>query len=357
MKTLEGLTQEVKRQYDESKDFLADSRRVEFQPRAIPQGSAGMNNGVDLVIANGHRHEFTPTKLFHEQIGEFCEITRPYYNRMLERAPELLAVNVNHWLNKDPKPRLIRTLDGKARAFLSNRYRTLDNWDMLGAILPPLGEAKMDFVSCEVTETRMYLKILFPKQQAEIKPGDVVRGGLVISNSEVGAGSFRVEPFAYRLVCSNGLIAEAAMAKYHIGGANQVAEGAVREILSDKTKAQVDAALFASVRDVVRHSLTEVNFGALMDRFRVAAGHKIEGSPIKAVEVVGKKYGFTDKQGEDVLTHLLQGGDLSQWGLANAVTRTAQDQKDYDTETWFERTGGRIIELPKKDWQVISLAN
>jgi hypothetical protein len=54
-----------------------------------------------------------------------------------------------------------------------------------------------------------------------------------------------------------------------------------------------------------------------------------------------------------VLSHLIQGGDLSRWGLANAITRQSQDEESYDMATQLEVDGGSVIELPSKDWQSI----
>ena len=62
---------------------------------------------------------------------------------MRSDAPALLAHNVNHWFKTQPAERMVRTLDGKARAFLSNRYRRLDNFDLLHAVMPVLAELKM----------------------------------------------------------------------------------------------------------------------------------------------------------------------------------------------------------------------
>ena len=128
------------------------------------------------------------TDLFHDQLGGKLGIPNTYYDKMRNESPELLMQNVNHWLHRDPEPRMVRTLDNKARAFLSNKFRTLDNYDMLQAVLPTLHEHQMKFISCEVTERRMYLKVLFPGVQADVVPKDTVQAGLVISNSEVGAG-------------------------------------------------------------------------------------------------------------------------------------------------------------------------
>lgn len=45
----------------------------------------------------------------------------------MDEAPELLAQNLNCWFTKEPAQRMLRTLDGTARAYLSNRYRRIDN--------------------------------------------------------------------------------------------------------------------------------------------------------------------------------------------------------------------------------------
>jgi len=43
-------------------------------------------------------------------------------------------------------------------------------------------------------------------------------------------------------------------------------------------------------------------------------------------------------------------------GLGSAITRHSQDLKDYDRATELERIGGRLIELPRSEWQMLSSA-
>jgi hypothetical protein len=54
------------------------------------------------------------------------------------------------------------------------------------------------------------------------------------------------------------------------------------------------------------------------------------------------------------LQHLIRGADLSAWGLANAVTRTAEDVADYDRASELEAAGGRVIELAPADWRLLA---
>jgi hypothetical protein len=101
---------------------------------------------------------------------------------------------------------MLRTLDGSMRAFLSDRYRRLDNYDLASAVLPVLKEMGegLKIVSTELTESKMYIKVINERLELEVKQGDVVQAGMVISNSEVGMGSLKVEPLIYRLICTNG---------------------------------------------------------------------------------------------------------------------------------------------------------
>jgi hypothetical protein len=69
---------------------------------------------------------------------------------------------------------------------------------------------------------------------------------------------------------------------------------------------------------------------------------------------VARRLGLTEAEQSGVLRHLVRGGDLSAWGLANAVTRTPEDAADYDRATELEAAGGRVIELPAADWKAIA---
>ena len=71
-------------------------------------------------------------------------------------------------------------------------------------------------VSCDITETHLYLKVINKSMKEEITEGDIVQAGFVVSNSEIGLGALKVEPLVYRLVCKNGMISkDYAHKKYH----------------------------------------------------------------------------------------------------------------------------------------------
>ena len=111
------------------------------------------------------------------------------------------------------------------------------------------------------------------------------------------------------------------------------------------------------VKDVTRGALSDTSwFNRSLETMRVAAGQKIEGDPVKAVEVVQDAFALTNDERGGILKHLIEGGDLSQWGVLNAVTRHSQDIEDYDRATDLEAIGGKILELAPQSWQKIATA-
>jgi len=149
-KTLTELAMELERQSTAKKDFIANTSSLE------------MTATFDLALDSDITHEFPVTDHAHSQIAARLDIPSRYYNRMKAEAPKLLAANVNEWFHSFPERRMVRTLDGQARAFLSDRYRRLDNYDLAEAVLPILAEMGegIRIVSTELTDSRMYIKAI-----------------------------------------------------------------------------------------------------------------------------------------------------------------------------------------------------
>jgi len=347
-RTLTELAQELERQVKSKKDFIADTRRL-----------AMAESGNDLQMINGSVKSFSVSDLCHNQIGARLGIPAKYYDKMRQEAPGLLAYNVNAWFTRSPERRLLRTIDGRARAFLSDRYRPLDNFDLAEVILPKLNDIGCKVESAELTESRLYIKAITPRITAEVKKGDVVQAGLVISNSEVGCGSVRIEPLIFRLVCLNGMIsADHSLKKYHVGkGSGDMEDAENLQFYRDETRQADDRAFWLKVRDVVDATLTPDKFRLIVEKMQRATDQKITGDPVEAVEVIKTRFALSDDEGAGVLRHLINGGDLSAYGVANALTRQSQDIRDYDRATDFERMGGIVIDLPRQDWQAIATAN
>lgn len=346
-KTLQDLAAELDRQASAKKDFVVTTDAM------MMEDSAELFS-LHRPLESGIR-EVTPynmTDLFHRQLGATLGIPAKYYDKMREDYPKLLARNVNGWFRHTPSKHTVRTLDGTARAFLSDRYRRIDNYEIAKATLPVISEIADDKVeSCEVTENRMYIKVVNPRLEAEVQKGDIVQAGIVISNSEVGLGSVSVMPLVYRLVCLNGMIVNnLGKRKYHIG--RELEES--WELFSDETLMADDAAFMLKLADIVRTAVDETRFGMVVDKLREAADIRITADIPDVVELTSRQYGFTKNEETDILQHLIEGGDLSLYGLSSAVTRSSQDVPDYDRATTLETAGWQIVTMPSELWRTVN---
>lgn len=344
-RTLEDLARELTRQRAVKKDYIADTRNLRFD--VVDDGKVQLSMTDD---GNHVSHILGVNDIAHRQIGLNLKIPAPYYNKMLTENPELLATNVNAWFDQTPQVRMVRTLDGDARAFLSDRYRRIDNFEIAEAVLPVIAEmpdARVE--SCEVTDSRMYLKVVNPRLTTDVVPGDTVQAGILITNSEVGMGSVCVQPLLYRLVCTNGMVVQDAKTrKFHVGRANAIGDGF--EVFTDETIRADDHAFMLKIRDTVRAAVDEAKFGRVVDLMRAARGVQIETPDIpKFVELASAESGLSTNEGKGVLDHLIHGGDFSLYGLANAATRYAQDVESYDRSTDLERLGFDWLTMKKSD--------
>jgi len=333
-RTIQELAIEIQRQQEAKRDFLIPSQKIKafVNDDHVELGFGIKDNDEELFTA-----PLTPNG--HIQLGGFCDIPKKYYDMMLAH-PSLLATNLQHWLERSNGNRMVRSLDGNVRAFLSDKYRRLDNFDLAQNVLPMLLEAQAEIDSCEITDNRLYIKAITHKVQGEVKKGDVVSAGVLITNSETGHGSLSVKPLVYRLVCSNGMVADDfAMRKYHAGKHTEMEQ---IEFSNETIKAD-DKAFWLKVRDLVKFSLHETTFERVIESMRAATERKIE-EPTKAIELITKKYSLGDAEQKSVLTHLIQGGDLTSWGLGNAVTRMAQDVPSYDRSVELETIGYQILQ-------------
>lgn len=356
-RSLADLRAEIERRAKAKVDVVASTAKV-----------AMFERGDDQRLLIGADYDCAINQLAHRQIGEYLGIPAKYYDKIREKAPDLLRNNVNEWFHRFPAPRLVRMLDGNARAFLSDSYQPLENEDLAMATLPPLEELGLDIMSCEITDRRLYIKAVEKTVTRELeakggKFGDgrhnIVRllsPAITISNSEVGEGALSVLVGVYDGFCSNlATFGERSVRKYHVGAKMELGSE-MYALLSDETKRKTDAATWAQIGDVVRNAFQKATFDALCDKIAETQTQRIEGDVVKVVKFGSRRFGFTEAEERAVQHHLIEGADLSRFGLYNAITRAAQDVESYDRATEMERIGGLLIEMPANDWREIAAA-
>lgn len=328
-----------------------------------PVSSIKMNEQAALIVPSLQPAELVHTG--HRQLGEYVDIPPAYYDRLLSSDKPLLAANVNRWLpqmkNKrgETDRRMVRTLHGKARALLSDRYQRIDNHQVAEVVLNILSRIKGITVrSCAVTDYRMHIKVTSNQVVAPDpglrRVGSLIEAGVHISNSEIGAGSVNIEPFAFELWCLNGAMRNGTKLRAaHLG---RRIDADLEGLLSDETKRLEDAIVMKKIEDVVKFAFDRENFLAYVQGLKDATEQKIVGDVPAAVEVLGQTLSLSIEERSSILTHLIAEGDLSKYGLFNAVTRTAEDVESYDRATEIERLGQNVIELPQSAWREISEA-
>jgi hypothetical protein len=349
-RTLPDLASELERQLATKLDMIVPTLLMSHQT------SVDGATTIHIETPDGAR-AFGTTENFRRQLADKLKIPFAYFERMRTDEAKLLDRNIDTWLHHEQEQRMVRTLDGVARAFLSDRYHRWDNYDLLQQIYPILKQLPdARFESVELTDSRMYLKVVTPQVQCEIQPGDVVQAGVVISNSETGQGSLSVQPLVFRLRCRNGLIsADHAMRKTHVGRLSETSTEEVT-IFKEDTLAADDTAFFLKVRDIVEAAVSEATFALVADKMRRTLGIPLKGDPVKTVDVLATRYLLNDTERSGVLRSLIAEADLSGYGLVNAVTAYAQEVDDYDRSTELEAIGGKLLDQNRTEWETLAQA-
>lgn len=295
--------------------------------------------------------EFGILPLAHNQIAAKTQIPVKYYDRLRESYPGLLAANVSTLLQAEPSRRMARTLGGDLRAFLSDKYQRIENEEIAKVALPVLHDLPgVQIPSCEVTDKRLYIHFVVPSVQGEVKVGDVVQAGGLITNSEVGLGAVSISGLAWRLICLNGMKTTDAFRRNHVG---RRAEEDGEIDWADDTRRVDDQAVLLKVRDMVKAVVDETRFRATLDKMRGLTETRRITSMTKAVEVLAQKIDINEGEKVNILEALARGGDFTAWGMANAVTAQAHTAKTYDRAVEFESMGGKLLDLPASSWREI----
>ncbi|HEX2558391.1 MAG TPA: DUF932 domain-containing protein [Nitrososphaera sp.] len=342
---LQQLAAKIQANATMKRDFIIPTEAMTMQ---VVQEERGKKSVV-MELPDGHGN-FPLLPLAHDQIGARSKIPAKYYDRMLAEAPDLLAANVNAWHRINPAKRMVRTLGGDMRAFLSNSYNRIENEEIAQVVFPILAELKgVNIVSCEVTDKRLYIHFVVPTIQGEVKVGDVVQAGGIIANSEVGCGAVSVSGLIWRLWCLNGAKTGETFRRNHVGREIDDTEA----LWADDTREAEDRSILLKVRDMVKAVVDETRFKANLAKMQGLAGAKVTGDPTKAVEVLAAKLGAADFEKDGILRSLIEGADLTAWGLLNAVTAQSHTAKSYDRAVELEAAGGSLIDLNANEWKKI----
>jgi hypothetical protein len=329
---LQGLIATLEIQEGMKKDYVASSAK-----------HLVFINGELKIINNGTEIMYKPTDHFHTQVAEKLGIPMNYYRKMLQDGSNLIDENVNHWLLKDSKNFLIRTFENAAeqqntaRAFLSDRYSIIDNYQVLLEALESIKQTglQIEVVNAELSDTRMYLKVVCPEievQGTELlknyrfakERGEGIISGFVLQNSEIGAGSFSIAPRAVVLACTNGLVSVKDQLK-------SIHLGSKMDELGFNQNQDVMRANLRLIKEQVKHAvkifLSKDYLTKLVNVYTVLGEKKIEAPVHQVIEVVGKQFSISEERKANILKYFIEGGDTRRIGLVQAMTYECQSQQ------------------------------
>jgi len=320
---LESLVQELERQRP-----LKWDKRVNSS--ALMMSSA--KSEAKLLI--GSENPFSISEPCHAQIAEKLEIPLKYYRRMEEEAPELLARNVNAWLERSEKEFFVRGLGDSVRAFLSDRYRVIDHFDVLMCALNELQAHDAEIEDCFLSETEMNIKVKSQKLRDFVRhKDDLMIGGIFLTNSETGHKALRVEPRLFRVKCSNGLIIEEMVTReIHIGNGDEA----------------FDEIIYLSLRRSIRELFGK--FGEIIQVLRESSEIKIK-NPQKMISNVVEHYRLSEAQRDNILMAFGAEPEYDKYGIANALTLAAQKEETWEKSVEMERIAGHLIVLPLEEFK------
>lgn len=320
------------------------------QPDEIDFGQPpAVSNVCFSWVMDGQDHSLPLTGWAQRQVAEDCNIPILYWNRMLNgQKDQLLSDNVNTWL-PDMTGRRLRTLPGSIRAVVSNRFKALDNYDVLITAVQAANGSKATVKKADVTESRMFVRMVDEVNTIHLGDGSEVHPGVVLRNSDVGNGALIAAPYFWRQVCSNGAIwtGTGGIREIHLGNKQEAG------ILSPETIAAEGELTFRKVGDVVTTIFHDQDkLEAFVQSMDDSLGVRIKEPP-KVVESMALKRQINKTEAELILAALVQDQTIApefrgtEFALKQAVSSVARDHKDPDRATELEMlaTSLKIEEL------------
>ena len=285
-----------------------------------------LENGALGVTINGDgKHSFHFSDLAKSQMCQKLHIPVNYYNRL---SSIMQAIVANYDIKKITQTSfLLRGKGNWIRAILSGSYVIYNNSQIAETVQGLLGNAEITVKSFVLEETNMYLKILSKKI---VYPASGLKVGIMIGNSEVGMGSVSVEPFVYRLECTNDLVVDQFKSFRHAHIHFRVSE------------------LNRRMAEGISEGFKVAEF--TMEKFLKAREEPVH-DPVETIRRLAQNRKYSQKFADEVIGSFYQEPDASRFGVINAFTSAAKKLSPLK-RIEIERFGGSL--LTTKNWHKAS---
>lgn len=324
------------------RDYLVDMKSIKVETNTMNGDAVSPFVYPSISVDHLTTGSYVLTDHSLNQLCGKLEIGTQYLRKCLPVSQELVAHNLNFWINNSKKKELmLRTYDtapiNEARAICSNRYKRIDNDVVANHSLNKLMDLGLDIKYSHYDRDTLNITAVNQKLEGEVYKGDVVQSGITITNSEIGSGSLIIQPFIYRLVCTNGMVAPRYLNRFYSRHVGKIVIDASNDdqyiTIIDKMQKQID---LVNSEDVWRESFQ----GLLNSRKQKINSHQIVQ--------LAKRHGVTESERADIFARLNKYvGDTfttSKYELANAVTNMGNDEHRSDSRArFFQELGGLIV--------------
>jgi len=340
-------------------DYVCPKNNMRFQHDRNADGRS-LGYSVSLNKDGAVAERFNTNQHFRKQLASKLGGGLTEYSRHLHDTGqrELLAHNFNKQLERQEGKALIRTIgeDRTARAFLSTKYKVVDDVAVFGPIVENIQKRQDDYrtLGGQRTDTRTFLKFISKEPVAQIGKRTMF-AGFQAGNSEVGQGSASIKSFLFDSFCENGLVfgsMEMFSAKFrHVGSEISTDFGEVFNELQMAQSEEIINKLQLSVAKALDPS-THTKIAEIVER-----GHdrKITGDMGAVLKEVGGRYKLTKQEQQDVLLKADE-SEAHSYGVQAAITALAQDAKSYDRRAELEEIGGKVLEMSDSQWDNVASA-
>jgi hypothetical protein len=396
---LKELVFELQSQNKQKRDIILPAKFLSMERGKIVVNNPSSNPELSKILyetgisetTEGHTQRLVLDRLntIDPHLVGKLEIPTRYFDKCdNEEDIALLDANVNHWLQMDGNILLRTFVDkeggtGVARALLSDKFRMIDNYDILLATLQAVEavrketgiDIQLDEKGADVSDKRLYLRFIAPQVEIDSpnllkhyrpngsRPSGVGNGiisGFAISNSEVGFGQFSIAARAKILVCGNGMVSTSEKFKQrHLG-----AKMEEFQVWSEESRTKNLELVIAQIKDSVREYVSADCLGRVVADLEAKAGYEVK-HPGDCIKQVSQSIGISDDKADEILNMFIKSSDVSALGVVNAFTLYAHTKADADLQFDIENKAMEILEtvedfdkpLPKKTTKAAAQLN
>lgn len=256
--------------------------------------------------------------------------------------------------------KLIRTLkklddEWYIRAILSDKYRIIPNDQLFLAAADKIKQVKAEIWDARLSEDAFYVYAVARGITAQVRTdrpfgegkvrwagdaGDTVNAAIMLRNSETGQGGCEVCPAIVTSVSGAYFVRQNSLSIRHLGKIH-----AMDSLLSVSTIKKQSSLVFDQVKDYIEATFTEDTFQEFVSKLQDATQDEL-GDPVAAADAVRTVYELSESRKDSIVKWMMETGDRSRYGLAQAVAREAHDNKELhaDEAVHLEHVSSDLIE-------------